>query len=131
MGFVLLGHIESAESGNGSGSRLAVDCQAIRLLKSLDLAAGGTEVVPVLHIEACKAVRREELLQLADVLADAAVLQHAGEDVPALAVGDLRFRPEGRPAVDLDFHVLPVRGSFATPASRPFASITLSSVSTT
>lgn len=101
MGFVLLSHIESAQSGNGSGSRLAVDGQALSLLEGLDLAAGGTEVVSVLHVEAAKTVCRDELFQLADVVADPAVFEYSSEDELPFAVRDIRLRPEGRPAVNV------------------------------
>lgn len=93
---MLLCHIESAERGYGLRSRLAVNGQAFCLLKSLDLAAGGTEVVSVIHVETSKTILSKKLLQLAYVVAYAAVLEHTGEYVLTLAVRDLRLRPEGR-----------------------------------
>lgn len=101
MGLTLLCHIKPAERGNSLRSGLAIDGQAMLLLESLDLRAGAAEVVPVLRIETGKAVLHEELLQLADVIADAAVLQHAGEDESSPALRYLLLRPEGRPAVSV------------------------------
>lgn len=98
MGSVLLCRVESAQPGYSLRSGLAVNGQAFCSLEGFDGIASRAEVVPVLHVKAAEAVSREELLQFADIIADAPPLEHAGEDVPALAFRDLRFRPERRTA---------------------------------
>lgn len=98
MGYALLSRIEAAERGDRLGSRLAVDGKSLRPLKGFDLGAGAAEVVSVLHVQPAEAVPFEKLFELADVVADAAPLENAGEDELSLALGDLGFRPERRSA---------------------------------
>ena len=107
MGSLLLSHINAAERGESLGAGFAVDRQALCFLERFDLRAGRTEEVSVLRVESGEAVCNEELFELADVFANAAVLEHAGEYEASLALGDFRFRPEGGsaervPAVGID-----------------------------
>ena len=50
MGFALLSRIDAAQSGDGLGSRLAVDGESLRPLIGFHLRAGASEVVSVLNV---------------------------------------------------------------------------------
>lgn len=90
--------VEAAERGDGLGSRLAVDGESLCPLINFHLRAGAAEEVSVLNVQSAEAVLFEALLELADVVADAAPLENAGEAESDLDLRDLGFRPEGRPA---------------------------------